>query len=648
MTGTPTHSLCGARPIGAPDHSFGLALGATYVAVLVVASLDLAMSRDESFYVEAAHHYGRWIRHLLDDPSAALERAAIDRDWSYNHEHPALMKTLFALSWLAQEKWRLFGERASLPYRFPGMVTAGLLVWLTYVFGARVAGRVAGFVAACAFALLPRIFYHSQLDCFDVPIALFLTLTTYAYWRSLQRPRWAFWTGLAYGLSLATKHNAWLLPGVLGIHYLWVVWVELRARRRGEAPAVSLVPWWLIAMVLLGPPIFVGTWPWLWHDTVERISAYVSFHVHHEYYNMEYFGRNYYRPPFPVSYPFVMTAFTVPATTLALAVAGLALRLRGLLPHGLGEELARRVGAGGGAWRAWLEGVPATGMAGPSSDGPLLDPADATVALRGCDRRATEVLLFGAMLEPLVVIALPSTPIFGGTKHWFPAYPMLAIFAGIGASRVIAAAAAAVRARAGRTEPPRRPNAAVRALPALASVGAGLLLLAPAAVETRHSHPFGLSHYTMLAGGVPGAATLGMNRQFWGFTTGSVAAWLRERMPDGGTVWPCDTTWIAWRMMQQDRMLPENIRAAADLASADYVLVHHEKHFLEVDLQAWVAHGSVAPAHVLTYDGVPIVSIYEHPRRRALREARQRRGGAGAAGGAAGAAAAGDVRAPGR
>jgi 4-amino-4-deoxy-L-arabinose transferase-like glycosyltransferase len=597
-----------ARPLGARDHLLGLALCVAHVAVLVVASRDHAKSRDQSFYVDAAHQYGGWIRQLLDDPSAALERQAIDRAWSYNHEHPALMKTLFALSWLAQEKWTIFGARASLPYRFPGMLTAGLLVWLVYVFGARAAGRVAGLCAAGAFALLPRVFYHSQLDCFDVPITFFLTLTTYAYWRSLERPRWAVATGLAYGLSLATKHNAWLLPGVLGIHFLWVVWTERRARRRGEGRAVSLVPWWLFAMALLGPPIFVGSWPWLWHDTAERFSAYASFHLHHDYYNMEYFGRNYYRPPFPISYPFVMTAFTVPATTLALALAGLGLRLRGLLPPGLGEALARALPAGPGAAtgpvRAWL-----AGHADPGRGAPLAAP--------GPDRRATDVLFFGALLEPLVVIALPSTPIFGGTKHWFPAYPFLSIFAGVAAARVIAAVAAAVRARA------RGPG--LRAAPAVAGASAGLLLLAPAAIETAHSHPFGLSHYTMLAGGVPGAATHGMNRQFWGFTTGSVAAWLRERMPDGGTVWPCDTTWGAWRMMQQDGMLPENIRATGDLATADYVLVHHEKHFLEVDLQAWVAHGSVAPAHVLTYDGVPIISIYEHPRRRAQREAREAR-----------------------
>jgi hypothetical protein len=142
-------------------------------------------------------------------------------------------------------------------------------------------------------------------------------------------------------------------------------------------------------------------------------------------------------------------------------------------------------------------------------------------------------------------------------------------------------------------------------------------LLLPSAAQTAHSHPFGLSHYAPIAGGVPGAADLGMNRQFWGFTTGSVTSWLTERLPDGGSVWLGDTTRGAWAMLQADGRVPRNIRAARSMNDADYVLVHHEAHFAEVDYQAWVAFGSAKPAHVLLFDGVPIVSIYENPARAA-------------------------------
>lgn len=108
-----------------------------------------------------------------------------------------------------------------------------------------------------------------------------------------------------------------------------------------------------------------------------------------------------------------------------------------------------------------------------------------------------------------------------------------------------------------------------------------------------------------------------MNRQFWGFTTGSLVPWLRGKLPKGGSVWLCDTTAGAWAMLQADGIVPRDIVAAASMAEADFVLVHHEPHFKEVDYQAWVAFDTVQPVHVLLYDGVPIISVYENPKRAA-------------------------------
>jgi 4-amino-4-deoxy-L-arabinose transferase-like glycosyltransferase len=564
-----------AFSVGWRDHIIGVVLMASYVAVLLNASLPMAMSRDESFYVDAAQLIAPWIEHAYEDFETARDPAVIARHWEYNHEHPALMKASFAIAWLAHQKWELFPTDSSA-FRFPGMLCGGFLLWLVYIFGARAHSRVAGLFGAAAFGLLPRVFYHSQLDCFDIPIVLMLTLSTYCYWRSLERPWWAVWTGVAYGLALATKHNAWILPGVLFIHWVWVVFGEIAARRRGEPKTVSLVPWWLIGMAAIGPAIFVGTWPWLWDDGVERFRWYANFHLNHVHYHMVYFGKTYIHPPFPMSFPWVLTAFTVPATTLVLGLIGFGIRARAVLPGPI-------------AARLWSKGAVAP------------------------DRRYTDVLFLGSMLAPMIVISHPETPIFGGTKHWFPAYPFLAIYAGIGFARLIDALL------------PRLPLERLRPLPGGARSSliappvvalAGALLLLPAAIETVHSHPFGLSHYTFFAGHVPGAADHGMNRQFWGFTQGSLAPWMKEQMPEGGTVWPGDATGRSWEMMQRDGILPRDIRTGSHMAHTDYVLIHHEHHFVEVDGQAWVALGTVKPVHVLTYDGVPIITVYENPRRR--------------------------------
>ena len=538
-----------ARSLATRDYLVGGFLCIAYIAVLLVTESDLAMSRDESFYARAAKNSAAWLSQLVTDPSMALDRASIDRAWRYNWEHPAWMKLMFALSWMTHDAFGIFGAEATA-IRFPGMLSAGLLLWLIYAWAAAVMPRGPALFSALAFGSMPRVFYHSHLDCFDIPIAFFSTLVAYLYWRSLSDRRWVPLLGIAFGLALATKHNSWMLPGVLMIHFTWIRIDQAKAGRPERSSAS-----WLVSMLVLGPLLFFATWPWLWYDTWNRLGAYVTFHVRHVHYTYQYLGVSYFEPPLPFSVPFVMTLFTVSLPVLALMLVGLCASRRCLVPP----------------WST-QPGSPAT--------------------------RRTEVLWLGCMLAPLLAIALPSSPIFGGTKHWLTAYPFLVLFAGLGLCAAIEHAPRWWRAGRGGAS----------------WAFAGLCLL-PGTVQTAHSHPFGLSHYMPIAGGVPGAADLGMNRQFWGFTTGRLVPWLVEKLPNGGRVWIGDTTYDAWLMLQADARLPENIRAVRSMSEADFALVHHERHFAEVDYQAWVAYGTSRPVHVLRYDGVPIISVYENPMR---------------------------------
>lgn len=562
------------------DHLIGFGLMVVYVAFLLATSSGLGMNRDEGFYVDAAESYAGWWDAFLGGAPDALDRARIDQAWQVNHEHPSLPKSLFALSWLAQERWHLFPED-SMAFRFPGMVLSSLALWVLYLFGTRLYGRRAGLFAALAYALVPGVFYHAHLDCFDTPIVSMLVLVTYAYHRSLTKPIWAVWTGIAYGFCLETKHNAWILPLVFLVHFAFVAGCERQARRgkSGEAAKrrIGLVPWWLLGMAALGPPLFVAMWPWLWHDTFPRIAEYVGFHVNHIHYNIAYLGDTYFSPPSPTSYPWVTTLFTVPLVTIVLGVAGIVLRSRALLPGWALERL-------------WQHGE--------------LDP----------DPARSDVLVFGSFFTPMFVMMMPSTPIFGGTKHFLMAYAMLALFGGAAFSRMTDAMALDVGRFLARVAPRlvARPGPSARIALAVGLVGA----MASPLVSTIHSHPFGLSYYTWAAGGVPGAADLGMNRQFWGFTTGSLVPWMNEHVPEHGSMWICDTTPTAFHMLERDHLLRDDIRVAWDLSNADYAIVHHEDHFNIVDFQIWEAYGRVDPVYVLTYDGVPILSVYENPRRR--------------------------------
>jgi hypothetical protein len=217
------------------------------------------------------------------------------------------------------------------------------------------------------------------------------------------------------------------------------------------------------------------------------------------------------------------------------------------------------------------------------------------------DRRETDLLLALSFAVAVGPFFLSATPIFGGTKHWMPAYPVLALFAGRGFDIVTAAMNRALPAFTG-----------LRRLGAEASLAA--CVVAPALAVTVHSHPFGLSAYVPLVGGTAGGADLGLNRQFWGYTTQNAATeYLNDRAPRGASVFLHDTTWDAWAQMQAEGRVRSDLRGVGAPSEATFALVQHELHMNEVDYDIWVTLGTDAPAYVVKHDGVPIVSVYRRP-----------------------------------
>jgi hypothetical protein len=184
----------------------------------------------------------------------------------------------------------------------------------------------------------------------------------------------------------------------------------------------------------------------------------------------------------------VLTWATVPTGALLLALLGLALGLRrDLRPAPVSKDSPS-------------EHVPRTARPNLSPrtrhEPPKASPRW-SAPLAGRDRRDGLLwALFAAF--PLALIALPTIPIFGGTKHWLTAYPFLALAA---ASAWVALARAV-----------RRAHGRWRHAPAVALA----LILVPGLWSTIDGHPYGLSQYAPLVGGPRGAADLGLLRGFWG------------------------------------------------------------------------------------------------------------------------------------
>jgi 4-amino-4-deoxy-L-arabinose transferase-like glycosyltransferase len=598
------------------DLAVGGILATAYLAILC-ATLDIGVSRDESFYFNAAEQYSQWYDVLVEDPAKAFTKTEVDRAFAYNGEHPALPKMLFGLS------WRLFGKihdpvsdpgtrhwyhRSNPPepilglmsestaMRLPALLLASFLVFVIFLFGVEFFNRRVGLVAALAWMFQPHAFWHAHIACFDVPATAMGFITGYAFLRAVlprdptPRPgrrfpvgtwRWAILTGIAWGLALSTKHNAYFLP------VTFLVWYGITRGRDfglGRTPhGLSLrlppVPLAFVAMLVVSPIVYYLTWPRLWFEPIKHLKWYIGFHAHHEFYWAYYWGTLFTKPPFPVSFPFVMSAMTMPGTTVVLSILGIC--------RVSWEWIARRFSSLSGS----LERV--------SRNLPVREPGVVAFVVLG-------------FLVPFAVIAQPQTPIFGGTKHWLPGVPYLMILAGLAFELVLAALRGL-----GELVPVLGRRAARTILIAVT----GFLFLAPAVFDTIHGYTNGTTYYNAFFGGFRAMGTHSMQREFWGNTAVSALPWLNDNAPNGARVDFHDTTFDAVRMYWREGKLRRDIQPVWDFKRADYFLFHWHKEFVDLEAEVRAHMGGEPPVHVVAQDGVPLLNVYMRPEKtRSLRK----------------------------
>ncbi len=620
----PQADAASSSPASRPsptDRRIALALFALSFLALALTQRDVGFVRDEGMYFSAARSYGAWFQLLARNPAQAFTDSAIVASFDNNHEHPVLMKSLFALSRLLFHGG--LGMSESLSLRLPAFAIAALIPALIFLFGAALFGRRAALFAAAAFLLVPRHFFNAQLACFDMPVAAMWLLTVYLFWRAQEEARFWAWCGVAFGLALCTKHNALFLPFVLAPFALyrayraakasspkarfWTRWVVVFAANiaalygvllatlesegpgRFQARFILLSPhtmlfvllvgggaamlWQLrkeseaafrplatlAAMAVLGPALFYLHWPYLWHHPVDRTAWYLAFHATHNHYAWFYLGTLLREPPFPLTYVIVKTALTVPTSLFVPMAVGLL-------------SLAGRCVA------------------------TLVKTARAAV------RPVTfaELLVGANAVASILIISHPQVPHFGGVKHWLPSMPFLALLAGVSVSRAVDWLTEQAR---GRLSSPRAKAAAFAAVSAL--------LFIPALIASVRIHPYGTSYYSELAGGVPGAATLGMQRQFWSNNVTGVLPWINAHAPQGARVWLHEVHPMAAYDYRTNGLLRADLTPVWSAAEADIAAYQYHQEFREQEFSIWEAFGTRTPVTGLYVDETPQVVVYQ-------------------------------------
>lgn len=362
-----------------------------------------------------------------------FDREVSDAVFRDNAEHPPLGRWLLGLASILGEPVEILLRGGADPTglyvasgRLAPALVFGLLVGLVSAEAGRRWGRPAGLVAGLSLAIMPRVFAHAHLGALDTFIAAAWTLGLLTAARAIEARRASMMmamAGLVWGLALLTKIQAWLLPPIV------LAWAVSRL-----GPRRAFLP--VLLWTTVGLAIFVGGWPWLWHDTLARWSAYLGTGVERISIRVLYFGTVYADRDLPWHYPWIYFASTVPVGLHTLGLWGL---------------------------------------------------------LRAGRERRTDPfpLLLAGSIGVFLVLFSTRAPVYDGERLFLTAFPLWAILIGRGFAE------AWTRARG-------RLRAALIGL--VVAQGYGVAAI----------HPFGLSYYNALVGGLPGAERLGLELTYWG------------------------------------------------------------------------------------------------------------------------------------
>lgn len=584
-----------------------LALGAITFAALLATAPQIGLTWDEPAYIAASESYVMWFDRLANAPRYALGPAAIQTYWDINHEHPPLNKIYSGAVWsLARHV-----TDDLTAHRMGNMLLASALVASLFWTVARGFGGWAGLAAAAALLSMPRFFFHAHLAALDVPAAVAVFLLTALFWHTRER-RGVWWDvlfGVAWGVAMAVKVNALLVPPTILI-WLLVVRGGWRLARR----AALALP--------IGALVFVALWPWLYHDTLERLVRYALFITVDHWDIGQWYLHAWHMPP-PWHFAPVMLVAATPTALLALAALGAALGAYGrFADHGpMTEDQSRTFGA-----------------AEPTADGerplgPDAAPnlAASTLALgrsssvggRQPALGPSSLALLWALsaAAPLGALMIGQTKVYDNERLFMPVFPFVAALAGVGLVWAVSSGVGLLRRRS-------VPWLARQAVATLA------VLLVPASYAPQVAsgaalYPHLLSYYSDAVGGLPGAVALGLESTYWCETYAEMLPFINERAPRGATVWAEPWSHDVLLYYQSVGRLRADLRVVmtsgagtilasrgaegveGTIATSDYVIVAYRETGLAVnpEMRAWM-EGREPLVRVRRF-GVPLVDLYE-------------------------------------
>ena len=503
---------------------------------------DYGVTWDEPAYFYASDRHIEWLvdfgqNVLRSDLEKSVQDENIKKAWHwdpYHVPHPPFSRIV---SGITKALFSSYVDKF-VAYRLGPALFFAVLVTVMFLWMAELFGLITGIFSALALFVIPNLFGFAHIAVTDMPLSTMWFLSAYCFWKGIKNWKWSVALGVVWGLALATKFPALLIPIPL------ILWSHL-FHRNSYANNV-------FAMLFLGPSIMTATQPYLWNQSGLRVLEFLYEGLSRGYrpdtnFTIYFFGQLYYTHQLPWYYPFFLVGVTTPEPILILALAGVL-----AIP--------------------WLQ------------------------------ERISAVVLFG--LNAALILALgilPGAVLHDGVRQLLSALPFLAALAGAG-SFVFGKWLVAVALRWKQFQ--SVVNLQAKVLGSLC-----LLLLFSPMMDLYLCHPFQLSFYNRLVGGIHGAYARGLEMTYFmeAFTPEFLTL-LNAKLPANATI-NASFANSMFEYYQKEGRLRGDIKITAGRPFDYYVLLNRYGPLSPRERS--LVNGPFKTFLSVNIAGVPLVSVFD-------------------------------------
>ena len=355
--------------------SFGMILAVLMVgiftfSIIIMTADDIGWTCDEVYYFISSELIMEWVQALAHalvqgNPASILSQTITDEYWLWDikhNPHPPLYKIFTGVTLVLLKNY--WGEFVA--YRCaPALLSAILVVSLFIILKSRYS-MLAGLYGSLALLFMPRFFGDAHIGATEIPLTTFWLLACWSFWRGLTHRSGSVLFGIFWGCAIATKFTGLLIPAPL------VVWSIVCRKKPAIKNMLLAIP---IALLI---PLLVN--PGWWHDPIAKINGFLQASLlRHETIPIPtyFWGTTYSFSP-PWIYAWVMTAITIPITTIFTFILGMGTLFRDKI------------------------------------------------------NRSFNMLMFFNCVFPLFLTMMPNAPVHDGIRQFFYMLPFFAYFCGAG------------------------------------------------------------------------------------------------------------------------------------------------------------------------------------------------------------------------